>query len=116
MVGATRLSLRKNQPDCEATMMDQLYDDGGGMGPSAMTQQEPAYEQDAEDRDTQTALLPKSLFAGRDVAPGDIMTVRVVRAHEDELEVVAASESDSAPEESAELAAPALEGGAELYE
>lgn len=36
----------------------------------------------------ETSLLPKSMFQGKDLAPGDICKIRVVKSYGDEVEVM----------------------------
>lgn len=59
----------------------------------------------------QTALLPKSILAGKTFNPGDEVVLKVVNVYEDEVEVAYATgdESETAPETNAETASPEME-------
>jgi len=66
-------------------MPDDYYSDGdGGGSPSA-----PAPESggDGEAPNDQTALVPKAVFGGKELKPGDKCDIEVVRVHEDAYEV-----------------------------
>lgn len=68
------------------------YPDDVGGGTSAP-------ESAGEDRDEgaeQTALLPKSILAGKDFKPGDEVVLKVVHIYDDEVEVEYASEPAAA--------------------
>lgn len=54
-------------------------------------------DQDVEDQEGETALLPKSLFGG-DCKVGDEYTVKVVGVLEDELEVAPVKKEEQKPE------------------
>lgn len=49
---------------------------------------------DAGDDTGQTALLPKSILAGKDFKPGDEVVLKVVHLYDDEVEVEYASGED----------------------
>lgn len=67
--------------------------DGGGDEPM---QSKGANQQDtppANDKaEGETALLPKSMFAGKEINPGDEFVFKVVRLYEDEVEIEYAPE------------------------
>jgi len=44
-------------------------------------------EPDADASKTETALLPKSIFGGRDLKPGDKCDIEIVSVHEDDYAV-----------------------------
>ncbi|HUD74610.1 MAG TPA: hypothetical protein VMQ76_06010 [Terracidiphilus sp.] len=47
----------------------------------------PEKDDDSAGAGMETALLPKSLFHGKDLKPGDKCDITVVRVHEDQVEV-----------------------------
>lgn len=52
--------------------------------------------------DESTAILPKSILMGKEFEPGDELVLRIVRMHENEIEVTYASEEtgeEEGPEE-----------------
>jgi hypothetical protein len=80
------------------------YGDAGGGSPAA-TAPKPGDEEDSSGG--QTALLPKSIFGGKELKPGDKVEVTVARVREDAYEVEYSQAEEEQPQESA--AAP--EGG-----
>lgn len=81
-----------------------LYDDSDA--PAAA----PAESEGEENASSQTAILPKSLFGGRELKPGDKCDVEVVRVHEDAYEVQGCEghddEAPAAPAEEEPAQAP----------
>lgn len=83
----------------------------------ARSSRKPVAPADGKDEDMETAMLPKSILMGKKFEPGDEVVLRIVRMHEDEVEVAYASgeeekgEEDQAPAE-AEPAPAAPPGGA----
>lgn len=53
---------------------------------------EPPHDESKEDEGGDSALLPKSLMAGKDFKPGDEIVLEVVKVYGDEFEVKYASE------------------------
>lgn len=95
--------------------MDSLYSDtpeAGAEGSAAQNPPKPSGD------DMQTALIPKSLLAGKDFKPGDEVVLKIVRFTNDEAEVQYAygdegdEEEEQAPEP-AEEPAPGGEAGEE---
>lgn len=80
---------------------------GGGAGPpapasaapAAAESKPPAAEDEAEGDVGETALLPKSILAGKDFKPGDEVVLKVVHLYDDEVEVAYAPEKPSTPPE-----------------
>lgn len=66
------------------------YNSGGDAAPSE-AQAEPMEKPESEEGD-QTALIPKTLFAGKDFKVGDEIVLKIVHLYEDEAEVEYASE------------------------
>lgn len=78
-------------------MPDNYYDDGGAGGAPAQPGADKAPDEQAGGN---TALLPKSLFGGKELKPGDTVTLKVSQVHEDEIAVeVAESEPAEQPQE-----------------
>lgn len=90
--------------------MPDYYSDNPG--PDTMTEDAPPSSDDGNDKpaedsgDHPTALIPKSLLAGKDFKPGDEMVVRIDRILEDQVEISYAPEKpgkgDSEPEDYSE--------------
>lgn len=66
--------------------------------------------QESEDTGEATALLPKSILAGKEFKPGDEVVLEIVHLYEDEVEVKYAKEKPGEDEYSA----PAETGGTEM--
>lgn len=64
-------------------------------------------EPDAADKDEttegETALLPKSLFMGQDLKPGDTVTLKIVHGYQDEIEVCPVSDKEDAKDSEPEM-------------
>jgi hypothetical protein len=68
-----------------------------------------------EDTESKTALIPKEICPGK--KPGDTITMRVVRVHDDQYEVEEESSSDEVASEETPMTAPATDtGGNPNYE
>lgn len=81
--------------------MDEYYGDPEGgdvphQRPSSNRPKEP------DDSETQSALIPKSLFPGKECDVGDVLRLRVVAVHEGELEIEAVGYADDDEEEEEE--------------
>lgn len=63
---------------------------------------------DDEQMEGETALLPKSILAGKEFKPGDEVVLKIVKEHGDQVEVQYATEE---PEEDTEAAPSGAEGG-----
>jgi len=62
---------------------DDLYSSGDDS-----PEDKPDKEDSSEDMDEQkTALLPKSIFKGKDCKPGDVVEMKVEHVYDDEVEV-----------------------------
>lgn len=91
-------------------MPDNYYDDGGAGGAPQGAEATAPDEQAGGN----TALLPKSLFGGKELKPGDTVTLKVSQVHEDEVAVEMSGDSEPAeqPQEQPQPAeAPAPGGG-----
>lgn len=83
-----------------------LYPQMGGPREAASPEptEEGTGENDSQDTGGETALLPKSILAGKDFKPGEEVVLKIVRIHDDEVEVQYApdkheeSESEEEPE------------------
>lgn len=64
-------------------MADSMYDGDEAEAPPAPEESESKEQESGEE----TALLPKSLFSGKDIEPGSKCEVEVVHVYEDEVEV-----------------------------
>lgn len=89
---------------------EDLYDDTGG---------DPAAKPDEkkEGEGEQTGLLPKAILMGKEFNPGDEVVLKIVRIHDDQVEVAYAPEKSKAHDESEP--APKTEGDSEttsMYE
>ena len=62
---------------------DDFYSDGAGGGPEADNSAKEA----PGDDDGETALLPKSILAGKEFHPGDEVVLRIVEMYEDQVAV-----------------------------
>lgn len=69
---------------------EDLYPPSGGTGPP--DKGEAADHSEADESSEQTALLPKSILAGKDFKPGEEVVLKIVRIHDDEVEVAYATE------------------------
>lgn len=102
--------------------MDMYGDGGGESSPAAPA---PGGNQpetsDSEDANQTTAVLPKSILAGKDFKPGEEIVLEIVRMNEDSVEVKYASEpkDDDKPEGGEMTASPEpvgkTPGGNDLY-
>lgn len=90
--------------------MPDYYNDSGGEAPDPGAA---AGGGDGEQAKETTALLPKSILAGKDFKPGDEVVLKIVKMFEDEVQVEYASEKgESSPQETEQPAeAPAPDGG-----
>lgn len=76
---------------------EDYYGDGDSEQPSRRGGE----AEDGEDSTSQTALIPKALFPGKECKPGEKLKLEVVAVHEDELEVKGAGyekDDDDEPE------------------
>jgi hypothetical protein len=64
-------------------MADSMYDSDESEKPAAPEEHESKEQESGEE----TALLPKSFFAGKDIEPGSKCEVEVVHVYQDEVEV-----------------------------
>lgn len=80
--------------------MDDYYGDGLNENPPSRSKR----TESVEDSETETTLIPKSLFPGKDCEPGEKLRVEVVRVMENELMVKGAGydKDDSDDEEGGE--------------
>jgi hypothetical protein len=72
--------------------MNSFYPPEDDAGSAPASAQADAGDQDPKKADDEkgegeSALLPKSLFAGKEVQPGEEITLKVVRLYDDEVEV-----------------------------
>jgi hypothetical protein len=56
-------------------------------------------DDDSKDSQSETALLPKSILAGKEFKPGDELALKVVHIYNDEVEVQYASEDEKKPDD-----------------
>lgn len=68
-------------------MPQDYYNDGPDEEVPGSTPNKQEREEDMDERDEATALLPKSVLGGQDFEPGDILELEIVATHEDEVEV-----------------------------
>jgi hypothetical protein len=85
---------------------DDLYADDGIEPNKPTADAEP--EDRGEDMGEQTALLPKSILAGKDFKVGDEVVLKITGMHEGEVEVEYAPEKEKAP------SAPESQGDSEM--
>lgn len=79
---------------------EDYYGDGETEAP-ARPGKEP---EDKEESTSQTALIPKALFPGKECKPGEKLKLEVVAVHEDEIEVKGAGyEKDDDEEDEPEM-------------
>lgn len=82
----------------------------GDPGDAAEQPQNPQPSQDKDESDAQTALIPKSLLAGKKFDVGDEVCLEIVAMHEDEVEVrystKPSGETDSSDDEVPEEPVP----------
>lgn len=81
---------------------------GGDQGPEAGAGR--GEERPGEDQGN-TALLPKSILAGKDFKPGEEVVLKIVRIHDDEVEVAYASEKPGGEGPSADQEIDQMAGG-----
>lgn len=62
-----------------------------------------------EDKDENTALLPKDFFGDKELKPGNQCTIEIVRSYEDEVEVRYVKHEDESKEPEEESANSKLE-------
>lgn len=87
---------------------EDYYGDGESEAPSRSRKE----QRDNEDSPSKTALIPKSLFPGKDCKPGEKLKLEVVAVHEDEIEVKGAGyEKDDDEEEEPEREEMPMRGG-----
>lgn len=67
--------------------------------PEDTTEKPVAEGEDTERHEGETALLPKSLFAGKSMEPGAEVTLKIVHVYDDEVEVECVKEEASEPSE-----------------
>ena len=93
-------------------MPNDYYNDGPEQE-SPSEQSSPGEEKDP--RDSKTALLPRSILAGKEFEPGDEVVLKIVAMHDDEIEVEYAGDSgdkkDSSSDGKPEMAASSSDGG-----
>lgn len=77
------------------------------MGGSRDTAPEAPEEGNEEPHDEsgETALLPKSILAGKEFRPGEEVVLKIVRVHDDEVEVEYASEKPETENKSEDMSA-----------
>lgn len=68
-------------------MANDYFPMAGPSEPAAGPTREPEAPAAQEEEQGPTALVPKSVLAGREVKPGDEVTLKVIRIHDDEIEV-----------------------------
>ena len=56
-------------------------------GPAEGAEMPAGAAKETEEKDGETAVLPKSILAGKDFSPGDEVVLRIVRMHDDSVEV-----------------------------
>ena len=91
--------------------MPNLYDDGAGEASEARP---PADGDPGDEAKASTGLLPKSLFGGRDLKPGDKCDIEIVSVHEDEYEVKHPEDGESEQPAEQPAEAPAPDGGGQM--
>lgn len=79
-----------------------------GDTPAVSESKSPADAGDESKSDSPTAVLPKSILMGKEFKPGDEVVLKIVRMHEDEIEVEYATGEEEKGEGEAEEAG---EGG-----
>lgn len=79
-------------PDQSADLYPQM-----GSRDAPPTEEMDSGETDSQDAGGETALLPKSILAGKEFKPGEEVVLKIVRIHDDEVEVEYAADK---PEES----------------
>jgi len=102
-------------PESVKVTESDLYSDTPETAVAAETESEADDSEDTaegDDSEGSTALLPLNFF-GRDVKPGDTCEVKVVRVHDNQVEVNYQKKSDAAETEEAEEA-PATVPEAEM--
>jgi hypothetical protein len=75
---------------------EDLYSDDGIEPNKPTAESEPETEDHGEDMGEQTALLPKSILAGKDFKVGDEVVLKITGMHEGEVEVEYAPEKPKA--------------------
>lgn len=78
-------------------------------GDETPTEQTPT-ETETETEGGQTALLPKSVLGGKDFEPGEEVVLKIVKVHEDEIEVQYAPEKAKEPTSDEEIDALETKG------
>jgi hypothetical protein len=81
-------------------------DDDGAPAAKPQTQGD-----DSPESGSETALLPKSLFHGKDLKPGDKCDITVVRVLEDQIEVEGCEDSEEEEPQQPEQASMPEDGG-----
>lgn len=76
-----------SQHPCSFEIAMPNYDDYGGSDDMPKMDREPMEDKDHDEEGETTALLPKSILAGKKFEPGDEVILKVVRLFEDEVEV-----------------------------
>jgi hypothetical protein len=74
------------------------YRDMGGVGQASPSeaQEEMPMPKEESGSDMETFMAPKSAFYGKDLKAGDTKTVKVMKVHEDEVELECVKEGGSA--------------------
>lgn len=83
-------------------MPQDYYNDGPEEEAPGSTPNKQEREEDMDERDEATALIPKSVTGGKDFQPGDEIVLEVIAVHEDELEVRYAKEKGGKGEDEGE--------------
>lgn len=88
----------------EAQGGEDYYSDAA---PQAAPPEEAAEGQEPHQEEGEhTALLPKSILAGKDFKPGEEIVLKIVRLHDDQVEVAYASGEEKEPQGQAEAMPP----------
>jgi hypothetical protein len=87
---------------------EDLYSDAGMVTAPSEEEAPPAEPAEKAEQDEKgeekTALLPKSIFMGKDLKPGSRCEIEIVKAHEDEIEVKYVKHQAKPEPEAAEMA------------
>lgn len=84
---------RHRRTESETDMDDNMYDEEPAQG-QGEEQGEAPPEKDADEGEGQTALLPRSILAGKTFKPGDELVLKVDEIRGEEIVVSYASSSD----------------------
>lgn len=75
-------------------------EDGGDESSPNTSKDVESPKEDAQERDEETALVPKSMFGDKPLNPGDTVTLKVVHAYDDEYEVCPVGDKKPSPKPS----------------